>query len=346
MNNLSTSTFAVLKKTKKPLQIQMLKLANPTKNQLLVKMKYSYICGTQLNEINGKKGFDPYLPHTLGHEASGEVLKVGKKVKNFKIGDKVILSWIKKKGKDDKSPFYIDKHGKKINSGHVSTFSEQALVSKSRVYKVPKKLPLDIAALFGCAIPTGFGMILKYLKNISKNNYVGVYGAGGVGLMTVIALRSLKIKNIYSVDKNKKNLNIVKKFGCKKIFQKNTNKDIKININKNLIKYNIEISGNEKMMELAYKNLSNDGLCILAGNIKKGNLIQLNPYDLIFGKKIVGFSGNDVSLENNLKLYYKLITKINISKLRKIFKVYKFKDINKAIKDFNSGKILRPLIKF
>ena len=100
------------------------------------------------------------------------------------------------------------------------------------------------------------------------------------------------------------------------------------------------------MMELAYKNLSNDGLCILAGNIKKGNLIQLNPYDLIFGKKIVGFSGNDVSLENNLKLYYKLITKINISKLRKIFKVYKFKDINKAIKDFNSGKILRPLIKF
>ena len=100
------------------------------------------------------------------------------------------------------------------------------------------------------------------------------------------------------------------------------------------------------MMELAYKNLSNDGLCVLAGNIKKGNTIQLNPYDLIFGKKIVGFSGNNVSLEKNIRIYHKLINKINFSKLRKIFKIYKFKNINNAIKDFNNGKILRPLIKF
>ncbi len=346
MINISTSNFAVLKKTRKPLKIEKLRITEPSNNQLLVKIKYSYICGTQLNEINGKKGFDPYLPHTLGHEASGEITKIGKKVKNFKIGDKVILSWIKKPGKDDKSPFYTDKFGKKINSGHVSTFSNHTLVSKSRVYKIPKKLPMDIAALFGCAIPTGFGMILKYIKNIPKNNYVGVYGAGGVGLMTIIALKSLKIKNIYSIDKNKKNLEIAKKFGCKKIFKITKKKDFKFNINKNLIKYNIEISGNEKMMELAYKNLSNDGLCVLAGNIKKGNTIQLNPYDLIFGKKIVGFSGNNVSLEKNIRIYHKLINKINFSKLRKIFKIYKFKNINNAIKDFNNGKILRPLIKF
>ena len=48
----------------------------------MIEIKYSYICGSQLNEINGNKGHDKFLPHTLGHEASGVVLKIGKKVKN------------------------------------------------------------------------------------------------------------------------------------------------------------------------------------------------------------------------------------------------------------------------
>ncbi len=89
-----------------------------------------------------------------------------------------------------------------------------------------------------------------------------------------------------------------------------------------------------------------NGTCILAGNTKVGEKIGLNPYELIFGKKIFGFSGNDVSLENNLKFYSKIIKKIRISKLRGLFRTYPFKNINNAINDFNKGKILRPLIKF
>ena len=59
MENYSKSEFAILKKIKKPLEIKELRLPEPSKNQLLVKIKYTYVCGTQLNEINGKKGFDP-----------------------------------------------------------------------------------------------------------------------------------------------------------------------------------------------------------------------------------------------------------------------------------------------
>ena len=68
------STFAVLEKVKKPLKIKILEIPEPGNNQILVKVMFTYICGTQLNEINGKKGKDPYLPHTLGHEASGKIL--------------------------------------------------------------------------------------------------------------------------------------------------------------------------------------------------------------------------------------------------------------------------------
>ena len=341
-----TAKFAILKKIKKPLVIQNLRIPKPSKNQLLVKIKFSYICGSQLNEIYGNKGPDKFLPHTLGHEASGEVIKIGKNVGNFKIGDKVILSWIKKKDKKSSNPSYLDNRNNVVNSGPVSTFSKLSLVSKNRVYKIPKKMPMDIAALFGCAIPTGFGIILKNIKKIKKNEFVGIYGVGGVGIMSIIALKSLGIKNIYAIDKNKKNLKIAKRFGCKNIFSLNAfNKQLtKHKINKKLIKYNIEISGNVNLMEMAIKNLSPEGTCILAGNTKHGFKIRINPYELIFGKKIYGFSGNDLSLDKNIKKYFKMLRKINLKKLRKIFKIYDFDNINKAVYDFKKGKILRPLI--
>ena len=348
MKNYYESRFAVLNKTGKPLLIKNLKIPKLENNQLLVKIKYSYICGTQMNEISGSKGADKYLPHTLGHEASGYVVDLGPNVKKFKVGEKVILSWIKKKESSSVNPFYFDEKNKKINSGLVSTFSNLTVVSKDRVYKIPKDLPMDIAALFGCALPTGFGIVFNFLKKISKNNYIGVYGVGGVGVMAFIALKTLGIKNIYAVDKNKKNLQIVRKLGCKFVGNPKEMEKKIINklIDKKNIKYNFEMSGHKIMMEAAIKNLSYNGTMVLAGNTRKGDFIRLNPYDLIFGKKIFGFSGNDVSLEKNIKNYVKIIRKINLKKLRSIFSVYKFKNINKAIRDFKKGTVLRPLIKF
>ena len=348
MKNNLLSQFAILEKVNKPLVIKNLKIPNLQKNQLLVKIKYSYICGTQLNEIFGAKGPDKYVPHTLGHEASGNIMQVGPGIKNFKIGERVVLSWIKKKGSSSVNPFYLDKKNKKINSGLVSTFSNFTVVSKDRVYKIPANLPMDIAALFGCALPTGFGIVLNYLKKISKNDYVGIYGVGGVGIMSLIALKSLGIKNIYAIDKNKRNLNISKKFGCKftSTLENFEKKILNKFINKKDIKYNFEMSGNKMMMEAAIKNLSDSGNMIFAGNTKKGDFIRLNPYDLIFGKKIFGFSGNDVSLEKNFKNYIKIIKKINFKQISNIFSIYKFKNINEAILDFKKGTVLRPLIKF
>jgi S-(hydroxymethyl)glutathione dehydrogenase/alcohol dehydrogenase len=348
MKNYYESRFAVLSKINKPLLIKKLKIPKLKNNQLLVEIKYSYVCGTQLNEISGSKGVDKYLPHTLGHEASGHIVNLGPNVKKFKVGEKVILSWIKKKESGSINPFYFDKINKKINSGLVSTFSNLTIVSKDRVYKIPKGLPMDIAALFGCALPTGFGVVFNFLKKISKNNYIGVYGVGGVGVMAFIALKSLGIENIYAVDKNKRNLQIVKKLGCKFVGNPEEIEKKFINklIDKQNIKYNFEMSGHKMMMEAAIRNLSYNGTMILVGNTRKGDFIRLNPYDLIFGKKIFGFSGNDVSLEKNIKNYAKIIRKINIKKLRSIFPIYKFKNINKAIRDFKKGTVLRPLIKF
>ena len=85
---------SILIKTNKNLQLKKLEHPKIQNNQVLVKIYYTSICGSQLMEIKGKRGKDKYLPHLLGHEASGIVNEVGPNVSKFKKGDKVIAGWI------------------------------------------------------------------------------------------------------------------------------------------------------------------------------------------------------------------------------------------------------------
>ena len=90
---------AILKKQNKHLLVLNLDYPQVPRDYVLVKMKYSGICHTQLNEISGKLGKDRFLPHCMGHEGVGEIVSIGLGVNNIKIGDKVVISWIKKKTK-------------------------------------------------------------------------------------------------------------------------------------------------------------------------------------------------------------------------------------------------------
>jgi D-arabinose 1-dehydrogenase-like Zn-dependent alcohol dehydrogenase len=66
--------------------------------QLLVELHYSGACASQINEIDGRKGEDPYLPHMLGHEGVGTVRWVGPGVSQHNVGDVVVAHWRKSLG--------------------------------------------------------------------------------------------------------------------------------------------------------------------------------------------------------------------------------------------------------
>ncbi len=97
---------AVLYETNKPLQIEELTMPDLQSGQVLVKIAYSGVCRSQLNEIQGLKGQDKFLPHTLGHEGSGVVEAIGPDVSKVKPGDHVVLTWIKGRGADAPSTLY------------------------------------------------------------------------------------------------------------------------------------------------------------------------------------------------------------------------------------------------
>ena len=105
-----TMKAAILVELGKPLVIDEIELPQTLEvGQVLVKIHFSGICGSQLGEIDGAKGEDKFLPHLLGHEASGTVVEIGPGVKYVKPGDTVVLHWMKGSGLQSNTPHYKNK---------------------------------------------------------------------------------------------------------------------------------------------------------------------------------------------------------------------------------------------
>ena len=120
-------------------------------------------------EIDGLRGEDSYLPHLLGHEGSGIVVDRGEGVTKVKKDDAVVLGWIKGSGIEAGGCCYEHNSGI-INAGGVTTFNEYAVVSENRCVLVPNNIPMDIAALFGCAVLTGSGIFSNTIHPQKNSN--------------------------------------------------------------------------------------------------------------------------------------------------------------------------------
>jgi Zn-dependent alcohol dehydrogenase len=165
-----SSKSAILRKVNSPLDISdILVPTSLSKGQVLVKLIYAGICGSQLGEISGIKGTDKYLPHLLGHEGIARVIKVNDKVTKVKKKDIVLLHWMPSEGINAKLPVYLDDKKKKINGGYVTTFNEYAIISENRLTRIKKKKKFFLSyLLLGCTSSTAIGSVKKNLT-IKKN---------------------------------------------------------------------------------------------------------------------------------------------------------------------------------
>jgi Zn-dependent alcohol dehydrogenase len=328
---------AVLQKINKPLVVQDFNISKLKRGQVLVKILYSGICRSQIMEIKGKRGEDKWLPHGLGHEGSGVVMKVGSGVRKVKIGNEVILSWIKGKGIESGGFKLKNLEKKSINFGPITTFSNYSIVSENRVFLKPKNLSFKESVLYGCAIPTGSGIVFNETELKGKEKIL-IIGIGGIGLSCLLALLSKRMKNIYILEKNKKKLDIINnlKFPYIKIYNKN--KDINFD-------YCFECSGKAEMIEYGIKKIKRKGKIIFASHPESKKKIKIDPHELISGKSISGTWGGSSNLDKDIKKFNKLFKDKKISLKVFFSRVYKLDKINDAFKDLDKGNILRALVK-
>ncbi len=281
---------AILAAQGEPLVIDSVQLPRDLlPGQVLVKIHYTSVCGSQVALIDGKRGKDPYLPHLLGHEGSGTVEEAGPGVRTVAQGDCVVLHCGVGEGIESETPNYCWKGGD-LNAGWVTTFNEYAVVSENRLTPIPSDFDLRLAPLFGCATLTGLGAISK--AGIEPGNSVVILGAGGVGLNLIQGAALVSAQPIVAVDLSDQKLHFARQLGathCINAKQCDLNREIPRIVGDALADFVIDSTGNVEMLEMAYKLTRTDGVTMLISGPKAGYNVSLNPEPLHFGRTVMGF---------------------------------------------------------
>jgi S-(hydroxymethyl)glutathione dehydrogenase / alcohol dehydrogenase len=343
-----TFKAAVLEKNNAPLIFREITFKGPLKpGQVLVKLYFTGICGKQIEEIDGLGGPDAFIPHLLGHEATGIVMDVGPGVKKVNTDDSVILHWMKGSGMQSETPLY-NLGDERINAGWVTTFNEYAIVSENRVTAIPADSDMESSPLFGCAVTTGAGAIFND-ANIKPHHSVVVYGCGGVGLFVIQAAKVMSPKQIIAVDINEEALTLAKKFGATSMVNASKLdpiKEVKRLTNGKGAERVIIITGNKQAIETAIETASIPGECIQVGVPVVGEEISINGHALMHKRNISGSLGGSTFPDIDIPAYMNLndCGKLNVKGL--ITKVLPFEQINEGI-DFVRGQNPgRVIVKF
>lgn len=198
-------------------------LDDPRQGEILVKMAASGLCHSDDHIASGDSPA-PMLPIAGGHEGAGVVVGVGPNTPGWAEGDHVVLSFVPVCGQcrmcstgrqnlcdlgsavftgsrlEDATSFRMSHRGKPVAQfAGISTLSEYTLVDTRSAVKIDRDLPLDVAALVGCGVATGWGSVTN-ASDAREGDVVIVVGVGGVGINAVQAAHVVGASAVIAVD--------------------------------------------------------------------------------------------------------------------------------------------------
>ncbi len=226
---------AVLNEANTPFSIETVDLEAPKAGEARIKMAASGVCHSDWHVVEGLSYFP--MPIICGHEGAGIVEEVGPGVTSVAPGDHVTLSFrancggcfycqhdkpnlcevytpILRSGLMKDGTSRISRNGEPV---HIMTglgcFAEYVVIPEEACVPVRKDVPLEVAALVGCAVSTGVGAAM-YTADVRPGQSVAVYGAGGVGLNIIMGAALCGADPIIAVDTNSSKMEIAREFGA------------------------------------------------------------------------------------------------------------------------------------
>ena len=187
----------------KEIEIDEREIPNIKNNEILVKIEYVGVCGSDLHYYEHGRVSDYIVkpPFVLGHEAGGVVVEVGENVKNLKVGDKVALEPGKTCGHCE-----FCKTGRYNLCSDVVFFATPPIDGVFQEYVAHEadlcfKLPENVSTMEGALIePLAVGFHAANQGNAHIGQTAVVFGAGCIGLLTMMALKAKGVTNVYVVD--------------------------------------------------------------------------------------------------------------------------------------------------
>lgn len=344
-----TIRAAVLTELGAPLElVEAIPVPDLRPGQVLARIAYSGVCMSQVMEQTGARGPDRWLPHMLGHEATGRVAAVGEGVTKVAPGDLVVLGWIRGTGAETGGCQY-DCGGRVINAGGVTTFSTHAVVSENRCVKMPEGVPLHLGVLFGCALPTGAGIVMNELDP-RPGTSIAVFGLGGIGLAALMATVMHDFTEVIAVDISEEKLALAREIGATQVLNARDHSPDEViarihEITKGGADYAVEASGHVRVIEQAFlATHPKRGLTVFASHPRAGETISLDPHHLIAGRQIRGSWGGGCDPDRDIPRFAEMYRAGRMPLEKLISKRYRLDQINEAMDDLKAGRAFRPLI--
>jgi len=289
----------------------------PNENELLIKMKATGVCRSDLSVINGTIPLQ--LPVVIGHEGAGIVEQVGEQVEGFTVGDHVILSFVPfcgdcndcqhqrpnmctagqfADGKMLDGTTRVHRGDEDLNvMTLLGCMAEYAVCAPINVIKIDKAIAFDKAALVGCAVMTGVGAAMNTAE-VEAGSSVAVFGCGGIGLSIIQGAKLAGANQIIAIDVADNKLAMAKNFGATHVIngiQEDAVERVQALTNGGA-DYAFEAVGNPKLMEAAYAAIRRKGTAVIVGVGSLSETVELNALLIsLHGKTLKGSMYGDAN---------------------------------------------------
>ena len=364
---------AVATKAGAPLTIETVQLGGPRAGEVLVEIKASGVCHTDLFTLSGD---DPegIFPAILGHEGAGVVVEVGAGVTSLKPGDHVIPLYTPEcrnceyclsrktnlcqairstqgRGLMPDGTSRFTHEGKDVfHYMGTSTFAQYTVVPEIALAKIREDAPFEKVCYIGCGVTTGIGAVI-YTAKVQPGDNVIVFGLGGIGLNVIQGARMAGANMIIGVDINPAREELAKKFGLTHFVNpKEVEGDIVpylVNLTKGGADHTFECIGNVKLMRQALECCHKGwGKSTIIGVAGAGQEIATRPFQLVTGRVWQGsaFGGARGRTDVPKIVDWYMEGKINIDDL--ITHVMPIEKINHAFELMHEGTSIRSVVTF
>ncbi|MFZ5508817.1 MAG: zinc-dependent alcohol dehydrogenase family protein [Pseudomonadota bacterium] len=354
----------------RPLAIEELDLDPPGPGEVLVKVAAAGLCHSDLSVINGDRPRP--LPMALGHEAAGIVEELGAGVTDLQRGDHVVMVFVPSCGHclpcAEGRPALCEPgaaangagtllsgarrlhRGQETINHHlgVSAFAEYATVSRRSLVKIDPDLPLEEAALFGCAVLTGVGAVVNTAR-VSPGASVAVIGLGGVGLASLLGAVMAGASRIVAIDLSEEKLELARRLGatdCYNAAQGDCAAEVKA-ATQGGVNYAFEMAGSVKAMDLAYRITRRGGTTVTAGLTPPSAMLSLPQVSLVAEERTIkgSYIGTCVPVRD-VPNYIALYRRGRLPVDRLMSGVLSLDEINAGFDRLHEGRAVRQIIKF
>ena len=349
-----------------PLTIEQVDIDEPKAREVVVRTVASGVCHSDLHFVDGLYFWQ--TPAILGHEAAGIVEKVGSQVSYLKPGDHVIAclsvfcgyceecmsghpNLCSNKEATQRAagdPPRLSQKGQLISQfADLSGYAEKMLVHENALVKISDDMPLDRAALIGCAVMTGVGAALHTAK-VAPGSTVAVFGAGGVGLAIIQGARIAGARMIIAVDKFPAKLELAKKLGATHAVD--ASKGDAVSQIRALtgggVDYSFEAIGLKVAAEQAYESIADGGTATIVGMVPLGQKVEVDGFSFLFEKRIQGcFMGSNrfrIDMPRIIEFYQQ--GRLDLDNM--ITRRGKLEDVNEAFRAMKAGEVARTVLMF